>query len=80
MVIMVMEVVVMVVMWVEPHPYHSVFVAMIYIILLCVHSTFFSSRLLDCFLVEAPPTSISFSPTGEFMATTHVDDLGIFLW
>ena len=78
MVIMVMEIVVMVVMWVEPHPYHSV--AMAYIILLCVHSMSFSSRLLDCFLVEAPPTSISFSPTGEFMATTHVDDLGIFLW
>ena len=37
-------------------------------------------RLLDCFLVEAPPTSLSFSPTGEFLATTHVDDLGIFLW
>ena len=39
-----------------------------------------SSRLLDCFLVEAPPTSLSLSATSEFLATTHVDDLGIFLW
>lgn len=25
-------------------------------------------------------TSLAFSPSGEFLATTHVDNLGIFLW
>ena len=38
------------------------------------------SRLLDCFLVEAPPTSLTISATSDFLATTHVDDLGIYLW
>lgn len=37
-------------------------------------------RLIDCFLVDSPATSISFSPTGDFLASTHVDDLGIYLW
>lgn len=39
-----------------------------------------SGRLIDYFLVESPATSISFSPTGDFLATSHVDDLGIYLW
>eukprot|EP00118_Oscarella_pearsei_P001965 m.9054 g.9054 ORF g.9054 m.9054 type:complete len:895 (+) comp21044_c0_seq2:11-2695(+) len=39
-----------------------------------------SARLLDCFIVESPATAISLSPTGDFLATTHVDDLGIYLW
>ena len=38
------------------------------------------SRLLDYFLVDAPPTSLSLSATSDFLATTHVDDLGIYLW
>ena len=37
-------------------------------------------RILDYFLVDAPPTSLSLSATSDFLATTHVDDLGIYLW
>lgn len=37
-------------------------------------------RLIDCFLVEDVCTSLSLSPTGEFLATTHVDNLGVYLW
>ena len=36
--------------------------------------------MLDYFLVDAPPTSLSLSATSDFLATTHVDDLGIYLW
>lgn len=39
-----------------------------------------AGRLLDCFLVESPITSLALSPVGEFLVTTHVDDLGIYLW
>lgn len=39
-----------------------------------------SGRLIDYFMVESPATSIAFSPTGDFLATSHVDDLGIYLW
>ncbi|XP_031556169.1 WD repeat-containing protein 36-like [Actinia tenebrosa] len=39
-----------------------------------------AARLLDCFLVTSPITSLTISPTGEYLATTHVDDLGICLW
>ncbi|XP_077993533.1 WD repeat-containing protein 36-like [Glandiceps talaboti] len=39
-----------------------------------------SGRLIDVFVVDPAPTSISMSPTGSFLATTHVDDLGIYLW
>ena len=42
--------------------------------ILCYH------RLVDCFLVDSPTTSIALSPTGDFLASTHVDDLGIYLW
>ena len=38
------------------------------------------NRLIDYFLEESPATSIAFSPTGDFLATSHVDDLGIYLW
>ena len=37
-------------------------------------------RCIDCFGVQKPVTSLSFSPTGNFLATTHVDEVGIFLW
>ena len=40
----------------------------------------FILRLLDCFLVESPATSLSISPVGDFLATAHVDDVGIYLW
>ncbi|XP_028418818.1 WD repeat-containing protein 36-like [Dendronephthya gigantea] len=39
-----------------------------------------SGRILDCFLVESPATSLSISPVGDFLATAHVDDVGIYLW
>ncbi|CAL1567317.1 unnamed protein product [Knipowitschia caucasica] len=39
-----------------------------------------SGSLVDCFLVEAAPVGVSLSPTGDFLATTHVDSLGVFLW
>ncbi len=37
-------------------------------------------RMIDIFLVESPATSVALSPSGDFLATTHVDDLGIYLW
>lgn len=36
--------------------------------------------LVDCFLVSMAPVSVSFSPTGDFLATSHIDSLGIYLW
>ena len=35
---------------------------------------------LDCFLLNEPVTSLAMSPLGEFLVTTHVDDLGLYLW
>lgn len=37
-------------------------------------------RLIDCFGVESPVTTLSLSPTGDFLATSHVGDLGVYLW
>ncbi|NXE27907.1 WDR36 protein, partial [Ardeotis kori] len=39
-----------------------------------------SGCLIDCFLVDSAAVSLTMSPTGDFLATTHVDDLGIYLW
>ncbi|XP_023219770.1 WD repeat-containing protein 36-like [Centruroides sculpturatus] len=39
-----------------------------------------SGSLLDCFCVSSPCTSLAMSPTGEYLATVHIDDLGIYLW
>ena len=39
-----------------------------------------SGKLIDCFKFKNAPTSICFSPTSEFLATTHVNELGIYLW
>ncbi|XP_048261580.1 WD repeat-containing protein 36-like [Bombus terrestris] len=39
-----------------------------------------SSNLIDIFRVPEACTSLSFSPTGEFLATIHVCNLGIYLW
>lgn len=38
------------------------------------------SRLIDLMRVPSLPTSIAFSPRGEYLATTHVGQLGIYLW
>lgn len=35
---------------------------------------------MDVLQVDAPCTSLSFSPTGEYLATTHVQYLGVSLW
>lgn len=39
-----------------------------------------SAYLIDHFQVENACTSINMSPTGQFLATTHVNFLGIYLW
>uniref|UniRef100_A0A1A9WSG0 Small-subunit processome Utp21 domain-containing protein n=1 Tax=Glossina brevipalpis TaxID=37001 RepID=A0A1A9WSG0_9MUSC len=39
-----------------------------------------SSYMIDHFRVEKPCTSLSMSPTGDFLATAHVNCLGIYLW
>ncbi|VDP91419.1 unnamed protein product [Echinostoma caproni] len=37
-------------------------------------------RLVDCFRVSTPITSLAISPAGEFLATTHANCLGVYLW
>ncbi|XP_072173327.1 WD repeat-containing protein 36-like [Diadema setosum] len=39
-----------------------------------------TAQLVDCFMLDVAATSLAFSPTNDFLATTHVDDLGIYLW
>jgi U3 small nucleolar RNA-associated protein 21 len=39
-----------------------------------------SGRLIDWFAFDKAVTSLSFSPKSDFLATTHVNNLGIFLW
>lgn len=39
-----------------------------------------SGKMVDWFATRRPATSIAFSPTGDFLATTHAGRLGIFLW
>uniref|UniRef100_A0A8D0HH66 WD repeat domain 36 n=1 Tax=Sphenodon punctatus TaxID=8508 RepID=A0A8D0HH66_SPHPU len=39
-----------------------------------------SGCLIDCFLLDSAAISITMSPTGDFLASSHVDDLGIYLW
>ncbi|XP_057214990.1 WD repeat-containing protein 36 isoform X2 [Triplophysa rosa] len=39
-----------------------------------------SGSLIDCFLVDAAAVSLSMSPTGNFLASSHVDGLGVYLW
>lgn len=39
-----------------------------------------TGHLVDIFRVEDIPTSVTFSPTGDFLATSHVNNVGIFLW
>ena len=36
--------------------------------------------MVDIFRCESIATSLSFSPNGDFLATAHVDNVGIFLW
>ncbi|XP_035632533.1 WD repeat-containing protein 36 [Oncorhynchus keta] len=39
-----------------------------------------SGCLVDCFLVDFAAVSLTMSPTGDFLASSHVDNLGIYLW
>ncbi|EJD02387.1 WD40 repeat-like protein [Fomitiporia mediterranea MF3/22] len=39
-----------------------------------------SGRLIDAFRTASLATSVSFSPTGDFLATAHVDSVGVYLW
>jgi U3 small nucleolar RNA-associated protein 21 len=39
-----------------------------------------SGNQVDVFKTDAIATSVSFSPSGDFLATAHVDQVGIFLW
>ncbi|XP_072570982.1 WD repeat-containing protein 36 isoform X2 [Paramormyrops kingsleyae] len=39
-----------------------------------------TGAMMDCFLVDAAVVSLSMSPTGDFLASAHVDSLGIYLW
>ncbi|GAA6025323.1 hypothetical protein JCM8202_002695 [Rhodotorula sphaerocarpa] len=39
-----------------------------------------TGQLVDAFRTRAVATSLTFSPTGDFLATTHVDSVGIYLW
>ncbi|KAJ3918095.1 Utp21 specific WD40 associated putative domain-containing protein [Lentinula edodes] len=39
-----------------------------------------TGRLIDAFRTSSVATSVSFSPTNDFIATSHVDSVGVFLW
>ncbi|KAK4684110.1 U3 small nucleolar RNA-associated protein 21, partial [Tremellales sp. Uapishka_1] len=39
-----------------------------------------TGRLVDAFKTSSIATSITFSPTGDFLATAHVDSVGVYLW
>ncbi|KAF8922887.1 Utp21 specific WD40 associated putative domain-containing protein [Dissophora ornata] len=39
-----------------------------------------TGHMVDIFRCESIATSLSFSPTGDYLATAHVDNVGIFLW
>lgn len=38
------------------------------------------AQMIDCFRLASPCTTLALSPNGEFLATAHVDELGIYLW
>ena len=39
-----------------------------------------TAQLIDAFRPPSIATSVSFSPTGDFLATAHVDSVGVHLW
>ncbi|KAG8811779.1 hypothetical protein FRC17_002325 [Serendipita sp. 399] len=39
-----------------------------------------TGQLIDAFRTSSIATSISFSPTGDFLATSHIDSVGVYLW
>lgn len=36
--------------------------------------------MIDAFRTPSVATSVSFSPTNDFLATSHVDSVGVYLW
>lgn len=39
-----------------------------------------TGRLIDAFRTSSVATSVTFSPTNDFLATAHVDSVGVYLW
>ncbi|KAJ1941755.1 rRNA-processing protein utp21, partial [Linderina macrospora] len=39
-----------------------------------------TGHMVDWFRVESVPVSVAFSPSGDFLASAHMDSVGIFLW
>ncbi|KAJ7046979.1 Utp21 specific WD40 associated putative domain-containing protein [Mycena alexandri] len=39
-----------------------------------------TGRLIDAFRTSSVAISLSFSPTNDFLATAHVDSVGVYLW
>ncbi|KAJ7273299.1 Utp21 specific WD40 associated putative domain-containing protein [Mycena rebaudengoi] len=39
-----------------------------------------TGRLIDAFRTSSVATTLSFSPTNDFLATAHVDSVGVYLW
>jgi len=39
-----------------------------------------AGTLIDWFAVPSPAVSVTFSPSSEFLATTHLGDLAVYLW
>ncbi|PLW09611.1 hypothetical protein PCASD_24597 [Puccinia coronata f. sp. avenae] len=39
-----------------------------------------TGAMIDAFRTSSVATSITFSPSGDFLASAHVDSVGIFLW
>ncbi|ODO10103.1 hypothetical protein I350_02331 [Cryptococcus amylolentus CBS 6273] len=39
-----------------------------------------TGKLVDAFKTSSIATSVTFSPTGDFLATAHVDSVGVYLW
>ncbi|KAJ1939726.1 rRNA-processing protein utp21, partial [Linderina pennispora] len=39
-----------------------------------------TGHMVDWFRVASVPVSVAFSPSGDFLASAHMDSVGIFLW
>lgn len=39
-----------------------------------------TGQLIDAFRTESVATSLAYSPTADFLATCHVDSVGVYLW
>ncbi|THH10776.1 hypothetical protein EW145_g1083 [Phellinidium pouzarii] len=39
-----------------------------------------TGRLIDAFRTASVATSVAFSPTNDFLATAHIDSVGVYLW